>query len=64
MFGFVGNILGLDVRFKGVGFKFGLVGASGNGTFGEVEVHVSPFGEFLELSYLRLDMLNFIRNNG
>jgi hypothetical protein len=34
IFGFVRNVLGLDKRFKGIRFEFGLVRASGDGAFG------------------------------
>ena len=57
MFGFVGDILWLDVGFEGVWLdKF--IWATNDGTFWEVEVHVSPFGKLLEFVYLLLNVPN------
>lgn len=44
---YVGDVLGLYVRFEDARFEFRFVGIARDGTLGEIEVHVDPFIDFL-----------------
>lgn len=58
------DALCLYVSFKYYGLECGFVWAPGNGTFGEIYVHVCPFYKPLEFLYLGLYVVNVVHEKG
>lgn len=59
-FPFVHDSLCLYVSFEFGRLKFNFVGATCDGAFGEVEVHVCPFCKLLEFVNLGLQFLDVV----